>query len=275
MHLLIATGGSEHSKVALQLAGHILQQQPNKITPTILAVIKNQVDRLQAEKVLAEAGELLQPLTPQLQTKIRVGHRAKEIIAEAQAGGYELVIMGKRPSHRLKTRFLGSTATQVMEYAPCPVIIAKGHPQPINRILLCDSGAQSPSLLNRFVDNVAYMFSNRLDVTVLHVMSQISAGPGVSGRQLRAGADELIQAHAPEGKLLIQDIEMLQQSNVRALPKVRHGMVVDEILTEAHTGNYDLVVIGTYRHEGSWSFLLENLARQIVAQIDRAVLVLR
>ena len=37
------------------------------------------------------------------------------------------------------TRFLGSTATRVIEQAPCPVIIAKGGPGPVHRILLCDS----------------------------------------------------------------------------------------------------------------------------------------
>ena len=274
MRILIATGGAEHSSAALQLAGHIFQQQPDKFTAAILAVIKNETERLRAEKILAQAGERLQLSGLQLQTKIRVGHRAQEIIAEATAGRYELIIMGKRPSHRLKTRFLGSTATRVMEHAPCPVIVAKGQPRPIHRILLCDSGVQSPSLLNRFMVNVAHIFSSKLEVTVLHVMSQISAGPGVTNHQLTAGADELIQAHAPEGVLLVQDIETLQQAGINAAPKVRHGLVVDEILAEAHAGGFDLVVIGAYR-EGGWSLLLENLARQIVSQIDCSVLVLR
>jgi nucleotide-binding universal stress UspA family protein len=56
---------------------------------------------------------------------------------------------------------------------------------------------------------------------------------------------------------------------------VRHGLVVEEILDEAHAGNYDLVVIGAHHYEGWTSFLLDNLARQIITQMDRPVLLVR
>lgn len=275
MRLLITTGGSPHSETALRLATHLLHERPIAEKPTILTVIKQEADRSQANIILAQAGELWEPRVSGVQTKVRIGRRAEEIIREAQEGHYDLVIMGKRPAHRLITRFLGSTATRVMEKAPCPVIIVKGEPAPVHRILLCDSGAQSPSLLSRFSRELAELFAGEMEIIVLHVMSQISAGPGVTGKQLRASADELIQEHAPEGELLVQDIQTLQRANVQAYAKVRHGLVVDEILEEARSGDYDLVVIGTYRREGWWRFLLENLARQIIAQIDRPVLVLR
>jgi nucleotide-binding universal stress UspA family protein len=51
--------------------------------------------------------------------------------------------------------------------------------------------------------------------------------------------------------------------------------VVDEILDEARSGNYDLVAIGAHQREGWTSFLLDNLARQITTQIDRPVLLVR
>jgi nucleotide-binding universal stress UspA family protein len=109
----------------------------------------------------------------------------------------------------------------------------------------------------------------------LHVMSQMGAGPGVEGGQLRANAEELIQAQAPEGELLERDIHMLGQLNVHTEPKVRHGLVVDEILTEAQSGDYDLVVIGAHRGEGWRRILLDDLAHQIIVQLDRPVLVVR
>ncbi len=56
---------------------------------------------------------------------------------------------------------------------------------------------------------------------------------------------------------------------------VRHGLVVDEIIDEAGTGNYDLVVIGAHRDEGLPRFLLDDLARELVLNVECAILVVR
>jgi nucleotide-binding universal stress UspA family protein len=56
---------------------------------------------------------------------------------------------------------------------------------------------------------------------------------------------------------------------------VRHGLVVDEIQAEARSGDYDLVVIGAHRGEGWRRILLDDLAHQIIVEMDRPVLVVR
>lgn len=273
MRTLIATGGSAHSELAVRLATHILNPEHLSHPPTVLTVIKQEADRPKAEAILARTLEILHPVLPTLETKVRIGDRSEEIIHEAKEGHFGLILMGKRPSHRLITRLLGSTATRVAEQAPCPVIVAKEQIGPIRRILLCDSGAQSSSLLKQFTQELAELSPKTIKVTILHVMSQMSAGPGVSSNQLQADAETLMQAHTPEGKMLTKDLQALEHVNVRPRPKVRHGLVVNEILKEARGGDYDLVVIGTYRRVGWPFFLLENLARQVIAEIDRPVLV--
>lgn len=277
MRLLIASGGSAHSEAALHLGVHILRRHNVGETPTVITVIKNEAEQPQATKILAHASETLSVgrQGSEVQLEIRVGQPVEEIIREAQAGHYDLVIVGERAGHRLVTRFFGSTAIRVMEQAPCPVLIAKGKIGPIRRILLCDSGAESTSLLQRFTAQLAELAESEVDITVLHVMSQMSAGPGVRGQQLRADAAELIQEHAPEGELLAQDVQILTKADIHPSPKVRHGLVVNEILDEARSGDYDLVVIGAYRNEGWRHLLLDNLAHQIIAGLDRPILVVR
>jgi nucleotide-binding universal stress UspA family protein len=97
----------------------------------------------------------------------------------------------------------------------------------------------------------------------------------VRGKQLRASAEELITEHTPEGELLVQDLQILDKPHVRAYPKVRHGLVLDEILDDARTGNYDLVVIGAHPGGGWQHLLLDDLTHDIVARLDRPVLVVR
>jgi nucleotide-binding universal stress UspA family protein len=276
MQILMATGGSAHSEAALRFGAHMLHTARVNKTPAIVTVIGDKRDQRQAEEILGRACQILELQPPHVCTLVRVGHPAEEIVREAEEGDYDLVLVGERQQHTLTTRFLlGSTAMRVVEHAPCPVIIAKGKIGPIQRILLCDSGAEDSSLLERFTDQLADLIKDAEEITLLHVMSQLSAGPGVRGWQLRADAEELIEEHAPEGQLLERDLQILKRLKVEPRPRVRHGLVVDEILQEAQDGDHSLIVIGAHRGQGWRKILLDDLAHQIITQVDRPVLVVR
>jgi len=273
MRLLIVASSSPRSEVAVRLGAEIAQY--TKQAPTVLVVIEAETDRPEASVVLATGCELLLQHVTEVETVVRVGHPAEEIIREIEEGEYDLVIVGENGRDDLITRvFQGSTARRVVDHAPCPVIVAKGGVRQVRRILLCDSGADS-RLLMAHTARLANLIDEEVEITVLHVMSQISAGPGVNGQQLRATAEQLAQECAPEGELLARDIEFLEQSRVHPRPKVRHGTVVEEILEEAHSEDYDLVVIGAHRGEGWGRFLLDDLARRIVEKIDIPVMVVK
>ena len=243
--------------------------------PTLLTILNPMVDRppCQNNTIANQARKYFGD--QYLHTKTRLGQPVDEVIDEIQDGSYNLVIVGER-QNRLVTRFCRtSTAIRIAELATCPVIVVKGKSGPIQRILMCDSGNKASQLLNRFTSQLADVLPSEEEVTVLHVMSQISAGPGVRGGQLRAEADKLIEEHTPEGKLLEQDAQILEQLSVQPIPKVRHGLVVDEIMAEARDGDYDLIVIGAYISQGWSRFFLDDLAHKILTRMDRPVLVVR
>ncbi len=274
MRILIATNGSVRSEMALRFSKQLTRRAGKP--PTVLTVVQRDADRPQADAILARAQELLKPDVPVIFPKVRIGGATDEIVREAGEGNYDLVIVGESRNRSPVARLLsGSTAIRIAEKAPCSVVVAKGKAGLVRRILLCDSGAEFPSALGRFTAQLANQLEAEEEVTVLHVMSQISAGPGVHGQQLRAGVGELITEHTPEGKLLKADMEILEQPGIIPRPKVRRGLVIDEILAEAKAGDYDLVVIGAHRDEGWQRFLLDDLARKIVVRLDRPVLVLR
>jgi nucleotide-binding universal stress UspA family protein len=295
MSVLVAIDGSLHAEVTLRLGAQIARQGRESLT--VLTVIRPGADRppVAVDEILARAYEIVRPQFPDVRTTVRMGHPATEIVREAEEGDYALVIVGQRPNRNLVKRFLqGSTAVRVVEHAPCPVIVAKGKIGPIQRILLCDSGSRDPSVglpstahgtsrtgkalpsvLSRFIMLPVDLLDGSGEIVVLHVMSQMSAGPGVKGRQLRSETEELINERAPEGELLQRDIDALDRLGLRARAKVRHGLVVEEILTEVRNEHYDLVVIGTYRGEGWQRILLDDLAHRLVVELDRPVLVVR
>lgn len=272
MRILIAINNSTDIEEILQFSKQFLRCTGEP--PVLLQVLDPGKDRppRQDDAILAKAAELFE--THCLQTKIRMGKVAEEILEEIREGGYGLIILGARPPRILGRVFGKPLSQQVIERAPCSVMIVRGRTGPVRKILLCDSGAQGSELLDRFTSQLAGLLDGKEDVTVLHVMSQISAGPGVVGKQLRAEADELMVEHTPEGDLLLRDVESLQQTGIHPSAKIRHGLVVEEILAEARTGDYDLVVIGS--HHSKWQhFLLDDLTRQIIANVDRPVWVVK
>jgi nucleotide-binding universal stress UspA family protein len=288
MRILIATNGSSDNKELLCFSLHITRHVGEPLT--LLTVIEPKIDLLSCPADALVDGVRDQfPAPPfEVQAKVREGRIVEEILHEAREGAYDLVIVADSQRRSPVRRWLpDSTAVSVAERAPCSVAIVKGKTGPIRRILLCDSGAngpatappletaKSPSVSERFAERLGDLFDGQEEVTVLHVMSQISAGPGVRGKQLRASAGELISEHTLEGDLLAHDVQILERSGIHSRAEVRHGLVVDEILAEAQSGDYDLVVIGAPAEEGWRRFLLDDLARKIVEQMDRPVLVVR
>ena len=106
-------------------------------------------------------------------------------------------------------------------------------------------------------------------------MSQIATAPGTGARwQLSADANTLILENTPEGNLIQKDVSTLISSGATVFPKVRHGLVVDEIMAESMEGKYDLVAIGANQNRGWKRFLLDNLEHRIAAQSELSVMIL-
>lgn len=274
MHFLLASRDFAKAQGILRLGSRLAESAGAAIT--LLTVVRHPptaagVDL--AETSRKHAREWLHPEPRTLRARVRVGQPAREILREARQGEYDLILIGDErafPSHRSES----SVMIQIAEQSPVPVLVVKGPGDPLRRILLCDSGSPSPSLVERFA-RLAQQFSGVEQTTVLHVMSQISASPKVPDDQLKASAQELIAAHSPEGEMLERDLSLLREVGFQAQPQVRHGLVVDEILAEARSGAYDLLVIGTCGASRWQRLLLEDQCQPILAHVDQSVLVLR
>lgn len=273
MRVLLATGGPGQTEIAIRQL--MLLGQSTSLRPTVLTVIKHAEEQPEGDEILAHAARLLDPVLTNVKYKTRVGQPWEEIVREGETGEYDLIMMGQRVSRPLLTRIRGLVTQKVVARTTLPVLIAKREARTLHRILICDSGAHSPSLLKLFRMHLPAILSGATDVTVLHVMSQISAAPSVRGEDLQYTAEQLIESGAPEGAILENDLDYLKPMDVDLHAKVRHGLVVDEIVDEARSDDYDLVVIGAHRDEGLPRFLLDDLAHELVLDVDRAILVVR
>jgi nucleotide-binding universal stress UspA family protein len=196
------------------------------------------------------------------------------ILNELISGVYGAVVLSSWMTTHSPRLFSRSIANEVILESPVPIAIAKGSPSKIGKILICDSGDTNNPLMDRFSQQMSELLDSAPEITILHVMSQITAYPGIRGKQLRADAEELMEGHTPEGEILEHDLDILERTKTRPRPKIRHGLVVDEIIQEAADANDDLIVIGAHRGEGWQHFLLYDIAREIIMAVDKPVLVI-
>lgn len=244
---------------------------------TVLAVIP--ADSQEKEPALVD--KLLNEMTNVLPSslthrKIRQGKYVDQVLKELEQGNYDLAVIQRGKPHLPGTLPGKAPYFRLVEKATCSVLVLPAGPTPGNtpeRLLICDSGSERTSAIYDFLTQFLSPVSEGLEITVLHVMSQISASPGVPGKELRSEAEDLIKDQTLEGRLLERDIKLLQESGFNAQPKIRHGLVVEEISSEAKEGDYGLVVIGAHPRGLGQAVLLENIAKKILLALDRSVLI--
>jgi nucleotide-binding universal stress UspA family protein len=237
------------------------------------------------EARVREALARAQTLLPtRAEEKIRKGRVAQEILAEAESGTYDLIIVGSRGRRGWERLAFGSVAARLARYARPPVLIVKGPPRPgVRRVLVCTSGDVRGERVARWGGQMARWLG--AEITVLHVMSQIAISPRAKWDELSETAEEALEQGTREGQHLAREMELLRgQRGTTPLgvrPKIRHGLVVDEIVAEAEDGDYDLVVIGAHEapeFPGNWDgveYLLEDVADQVFSALRRPVLVVK
>ncbi|MGH9872920.1 MAG: universal stress protein [Pyrinomonadaceae bacterium] len=79
----------------------------------------------EADKIVADAEEQLDGYVLGLNTIIREGNPGTEIVGEAEAGGYDLILLGAAGGSDLKHQMLGSVSAKVAAQAPCSVAVVR------------------------------------------------------------------------------------------------------------------------------------------------------
>jgi nucleotide-binding universal stress UspA family protein len=81
--------------------------------------------RREAEQLLTQAQVRILAQHPGVSTSIREGNPANEILAEADQGEYDLVVMGATGATDMKHSVLGSVSSKVAWNAPCSVLVVR------------------------------------------------------------------------------------------------------------------------------------------------------
>jgi nucleotide-binding universal stress UspA family protein len=130
--ILLAYDGFTRSQHALEETAKLAADGHGQVT--ILSVVPPDARgsksgghvglRPHAHEDVARAHEYLAERGIEAEMKMAHGDPAEEILADAKAGGYDLVVVGSRGLGPLGRLVLGSVSTEVVENAECPVLVA-------------------------------------------------------------------------------------------------------------------------------------------------------
>ncbi|MGH3023976.1 MAG: universal stress protein [Gaiellaceae bacterium] len=132
MKILLAYDGFDHSRHALEETAKLAADGHGEVT--VLSVVPPDARgsksgghvglRPHAHEDVARAHAYLRERGLDSEMKIEHGDPADEIVAEVTAGGHDLVVVGSRGRGSVGRLLLGSVSAQVVDRAPCPVLVA-------------------------------------------------------------------------------------------------------------------------------------------------------
>jgi len=136
MKILVPVDGSAYSLKAVETACDLAKAQaPATLVLTAVAVQIPELEegvyiaekmKAQAEIALAKAKEVAQAQGITAEIILATGASpADEIVREAKDQQADLIVIGSRGLAGKTRSFLGSTASQVVTYSPCSVLVVK------------------------------------------------------------------------------------------------------------------------------------------------------
>ena len=139
-HILCPVDFSDYSQVAVDALPGLVDRDVGRIT--LLHVVEVPVSYggefpaeftrdldQQAAKLLDRWAAQLATKVGRVETKLRVGHPANQILDALDVDpSIDLVVIGSHGRSGIKRMLLGSVAEKVSRHAPCPVFLARATP---------------------------------------------------------------------------------------------------------------------------------------------------
>lgn len=292
MRVLIATDFSSHADDASSLVGrlalpagsavrllHVIEPIPqiSSLAPVSITDTTEAFER-EAMAALERKSATLRERGLQVHTALVVGRPADLIVDEARRFRADIVVMGSRGRGSIASAVLGSVSAEVVDRAPCPVLVARG--RTLTRIVLAEDGS---TVSASGVDVVAGTPALRaLPVTVVSVVdapfpstvADSDAGPSMHAA-IKAYYDSLPALREATAKVADGRAAQLKTAGLNASAEVREGDAAQQLIEAAVAKGADCIVIGSHGRTGIARLFLGSVARAVLFNAPCSVLIVR
>ncbi len=295
MRVMLAFDGSAGAEAARDLVAHLrwpagtaitlvaaLERGPDLFGAPDFAVVPH--DSREAEELLLDdlqstlraAAAPLQAPGRIVETRVVRGRPASALLDEASAMQPDLIVIGSRGHGPLATVLVGSVSTEVVDHAPCPVLVARS--AATHRLVVGVDGSTSAQ---RAIHTLStWPIFAGLPARVVSV-AQPPAGWGVSigaafypaWVELRDSTVDARRGHLEQ--IAERACEDLAAAGLKATSELREGDAAEELLHAAKENDADLIVVGSRGLSALTRLALGSVARKVLLHTHASVLVVR
>jgi nucleotide-binding universal stress UspA family protein len=274
--ILVATNGYERTWPGIEYAAWLGDAM--QVPVTLIGIIEQKhrpnIDEEfhPLEDVFSRAVALFQERKLEYHLEIHEGHAEDVIPKKANGKDFLTIItpLGRPPLRRL---LLGRSFHQLMADISGPILYVTAACVPPTHVIVCLGGLG----YGMAAENLGLEIAARVKVplTLLHVVPPIGLDYPES-RGVRDNLDHLVETDTLLGRTLRQALDEANKSIVTTELKVRQGNVVEEILAEVKSGDYDLVCMGSpYSGHGLRQYYAPNVTAEVSEAIGCPVLTVR
>jgi nucleotide-binding universal stress UspA family protein len=204
------------------------------------------------------------------------GRAASAIVEEARTFRADLIVVGNRGHGQFETMLLGSVSAEVVDHAPCPVLVARSHE--LRTILYADDGSEGAREAGELL--AAWPIFSGLRTTVISVSEVAvpwSAGmaPGLYDQVMESYVESVQDARRERAALVSASADRLSDAGLVTNVDVRDGDPAPTLIKAAIEHGVDLIVMGTRGFTGLSRILLGSVARNVLIHAPCSVLIVR
>ena len=204
------------------------------------------------------------------------GRPGSVLVEEAATARSDLIVVGSRGHGALASLVLGSVSAEVVDHAPCPVLVARR--PTAERILLATDG--SPSAADAETITAGWPIFGGAALRVVSVADvprpwHAGVAPTMHHLAIEAYSKDLAAAKTRHEELARGAAERLTEAGRAADSRLRTGDSAAEIVAEASDWGADLIVMGSRGLTGLSRILLGSVARNVLHGSRTSVLVVR
>jgi len=229
-----------------------------------------------AHETMREVVERLGASDTSVEGLVLRGRAASVIIDAAVEFRADLVMVGSRGHGTIASLLLGSVSSEVVDHAPCPVLVARG--KTLSRVVFATDESPSAHAAETILAQWAIFDGPPiLVVSVADVVHPWTTGiaPTMYGRVLDAYAADMRQAKLEHERAAADATARLRDAGRVVEAEMRHGDAAGEIIAVAEQRGADLIVLGSRGRTGLTRLLLGSVARNVLSGSTASVLIVR